>query len=327
MLSKILAMVTVGSLFVTASIASAQQPGKIPRVGLLSSSSSSSVASYTAAFQQGLRDLGYVEGSTIVIEYRYAEGKLDRLPKLAGELVGLKVDVIVVAGGATLVQAAKKATDTIPIVMTSSADPVGSGLVASLARPGGNVTGLSSLNQELGDKRLELLKEAVPKLSRVAVLGGQQSSRSQQIQEIEVAGKALGVRVQTLQMASAADLEKAFAAIIKERAGAIMTLIHPIFTAIRVQVAELAVKSRLPSMFPQPEAAEAGGLMAYGPDTLALYRRAATYVDKILKGRKPVDLPVEQPMKFEFVVNLKTAKQIGVTIPQSVLFRADRVFK
>jgi putative ABC transport system substrate-binding protein len=307
----------------------AQQSTKIFRIGYLSSSSPSSAAGSIDAFRQGLRDLSYVEGKNILIEYRYAEEKLDRLPALADELVGLKVDMIIAFGGATLVQAARKATATIPIVMTSSADPVGSGLVASLARPGGNVTGLSSLNLELGDKRLELLKEAVPNLSRAGILGGQESPGfARQMKEIEIAGKALGIRLQPVHMRRADDLKNAFASMTKERAGAVMTLINPIFSPqIRAQIADLAIRGRLPTMFPQPDAVEVGGLMAYGPDNLALHRRAATYVDKILKGTKPADLPVEQPIKFELIINLKTAKQIGLTIPPNVLARADRVIR
>jgi putative ABC transport system substrate-binding protein len=326
-MNKIICSALIALLFALSFPVEAQQPGKVPRIGFLSSASPSSFSAFTDAFRQGLRDLGYVDGKNILIEYRYAEGVLDRLPMLAGELVRLKVDVIVAAGGLTLVSAAKKVTDSIPIVMTNSADPVASGIVASLAQPGGNVTGLTTLARELGDKRLELLKEAVANLSRVAVVGGRDLSVSPQIKEIEIAGQALGVRIQRVQMAGVDDLEKAIAATIKERAGALMAMIHPMFTGIRSRLAGLAIKNRLPTMFPQPEAVEAGILMAYGPDTLALYRRAATYVDKILKGRKPADLPVEQPMKFEFVINLKTAKQIGLTIPPNVLARADRVIK
>ena len=324
----ILAIVLFVTLLPWAHLAEAQQRTKVPRIGFLSSPHlRRPFAAFTEAFRQGLRDLGYVEGKNILIEYRYAEGVLDRLPMLASELVGLNVDVIVAAGGLTLVSAAKKVTDSIPIVMTTSSDPVASGIVTSLARPGGNVTGLSTLARELGDKRLELLKEVVPKLSRVAVVGGRDLSVSPQIKEIEIAGRALGVRIQRVQMAGVEDLEKAIAATTKERAGALMTVIHPMFTGIRGRLADLAVKNRLPTMFPQPEAVDAGILMAYGPDTLALYRRAAVYVDKILKGTKPAELPVEQPVKFEFVINLKTAKQIGLTIPPNVLARADRVIR
>jgi putative tryptophan/tyrosine transport system substrate-binding protein len=326
-MNKIICSTLGAMLFALSVTVEAQQPTKVPRIGFLSSASPSSFSVFTEAFRQGLRDLGYVEGKNILIEYRYAGGVLDRLPMLAGELVGLKVDVIVAAGGLTLVSAAKKVTDSIPIVMTNSADPVASGIVASLAHPGGNVTGLSTLARELGDKRLELLKDTIPKLSRVAVVGGPNLSVSPQIKEIEIAGRALGVRIQRVQMAGVEDLEKAIAATIKECAGALMTMIHPMFTGIRGRLADHAVKNRLPTMFPQPEAVEAGILMAYGPDTLALYRRAATYVDKILKGRKPADLPIEQPTKFEFIVNLRTAKLIGLTIPPNVLARADRVLR
>jgi putative ABC transport system substrate-binding protein len=325
---KCLSWLMVTVLFTAVSLARAQKPGKVPQIGYLSSSSSSSVSLFTEAFRQGLRDLGYVEGKNILVEYRFADGKFDELPKLAGELVRLQVDVIVVAGGGTLVKATRKATDTIPIVMTSSADPVGSGLVASLAQPGGNVTGLSTLSLELGDKRLELLKEVVPKLSRVGVLGGPDSpGNSRQIKEIELASRTLGVRLQPVNVRGPNDMYDAFSKMTKERVGAVMTLIHPMFTPILGQIAELAVKNRLPSIFPQPEAVDAGGLMAYGRDSVALYRRAAVFVDKILKGRKPADLPVEQPMKFDLVINLKTAKQIGLTIPQWTLMKADRVIR
>ena len=327
MRKKVIGVALSALLFALSFPAQAQQPTKLPRIGFLSSVSPSSFLAFTEAFRQGLRDLGYVEGKTILIEYRFAEGVLDRLPMLAGELVSLKVDVIVAAGGLTLVAAAKKVTDSIPIVMTTSSDPVSSGIVAGLARPGGNVTGLSTLARELGDKRLELLKEVVPKLSRVAVFGGPNLSVSPQIEEIEIAGRALGVRIQRVQMAGVEDLEKSIAATTKERAGALMTVIHPMFTGIRGRLADLAVKNRLPTMVPHPEAVDAGILMAYGPDTLALYRRAATYVDKILKGTRPADLPVEQPRKFELAINLTTAKQIGLTIPPNVLARADRVIR
>ena len=314
-------------LLAVAVIAYAQQPAKVRRIGYLSSSFRSSLKAEFDAFRQSLRDLGYVEGQNLLIEYRYAEGALGRLRTLAEELVSLKVELMVVSGGATLVEAAKKATQEIPIVMTSSADPVGMGLIASLARPGGNVTGLTTMARELGDKRLELLKEVVPKLSLVGVLGGPETSGYSQMEEIEIAGKALGVRLHRVNMRGAEDLNNAFSTVIRERAGALMTLIHPMFTSIRQQIAELAIKNRLPTMFPQPEIVAAGGLLAYGPDNIVLYRRAAVYVDKILKGAKPADLPVEQPKKFEFIVNLKTAKQIGLTIPPNVLARADKVIK
>jgi putative ABC transport system substrate-binding protein len=260
-----LAIVLFVTLLPWAHLAEAQQRTKVPRIGFLSSASPPSFAAFTEAFRQGLRDLGYMEGKNILIEYRYAEGVLDRLPMLAGELVSLKVDVIVAAGGLTLVSAAKKVTDSIPIVMTNSADPVTSGIVASLARPGGNVTGLTTLARELGDKRLELLKETIPKLSRVAVVGGLDLSVSPQIKEIEIAARVLGVRIQRVQMARVEALEKAIAVTIKERAGALMTVIHPMFTGIRGRLADLAIKNRLPTMFPQPESVDVGILMAYGP--------------------------------------------------------------
>jgi putative tryptophan/tyrosine transport system substrate-binding protein len=251
LMNKIICGTLGAMLFALSVTVEAQQPTKVPRIGFLSSASPSSFLAFTEAFRQGLRDLGYVEGKNILIEYRYAEGVLDRLPMLAGELVGLKVDVIVAAGGLTLVAAAKKVTDSIPIVMTTSADPVASGIVASLAHPDGNVTGLTTLARELGDKRLELLKDTIPKLSRVAVVGGPNLSVSPQIKEIEIAGRALGVRIQRVQMARVEDLEKAIAATTKERAGALMTMIHPMFTGIRSRLADLAIKNRLPTMFPQ----------------------------------------------------------------------------
>jgi len=328
MKKKIAVLTLCALLFALCSSTDAQQTGKVARIGFLDSTTAAGSAIRREAFWQDMRKLGWIEGKNIAIEYRYAEGKLDRLPILASELVGLRVDVIVAAGGSTLVEAARKATETIPIVMTNSADPVGSGLVASLARPGGNVTGLSTLSLELGDKRLELLKEVVPKLSRVGVLGGRDlSSYGRQMKEIEIAGRALGVKLQAVHMSGADDLKDAFAAITKEGAGAVMTTVHPMLTPIRGQIAVLAIKSRLPTMFHQPEAVEDGILIAYGTHNLALYRRAATYVDKILKGARPADLPVEQPTKFELVINLKTAKQIGVIIPQRVLGRADKVIK
>jgi putative ABC transport system substrate-binding protein len=268
-----------------------------------------------------------VEGKNIVIEWRSAEGKADRLPALAAELVCLKVDVIVTAGpGST--RAAKEATPTIPIVMGQDTDPVGNGFVASLARPGGNITGLATLAPEIGGKRLELLKEIVPKLSRVAVLGTSTSPGSaQQLKEVERAAGALGVKLQYLDVLSFKDFETAFRAAGKGRAEAVLTLGSSILLSHRAQLADLAVKNRLPAIYAQPEYVEAGGLMTYGVSITDLFRRTATYVDKILKGAKPADLPVEQPQKFEFIVNLKAAKQIGLTIPPNVLARADRVIR
>jgi putative tryptophan/tyrosine transport system substrate-binding protein len=280
----------------------------------------------TEAFRQGLRDLGYIEGQNIIIEYRYAEGKVDRLADLAAELVGLKVDAIFAQSTAS-VQAAKKATTTVPIVSVSG-DPVGLGLVASLARPGGNVTGLTNFTSELAGKRLEFLKEAVSRVSRVAVLWNPDVlSSALRMQETEIAAPSLGIKLQPVAVREVNDFEHAFAALKKERADALFPLRSPLISNQVKRIVELATKNRVPGMYDASEFAEAGGLMSYGTMLPDLDRRAAVYVDKILKGAKPAELPVEQPMKFEFVVNLKTAKQIGLTIPQSVLYRADKVIK
>ncbi len=307
--------------------AEAQQPTKIPRIAYLTGVSLSAVAARIEAFRQGLRELGYVEGKNIVIEWRSAEGKLDRLPALAAELVRLKVDVIVTAGP-VLTRAAKEATSTVPIVMTLDPDPVGSGFVASLARPGGNITGLSILSPELSGKQLELLKETVTKLSRVAVLGNSTSpGNAQVLREMELAAGALGVKLQYLDVLSPKDIETAFRAASKGRAEAVLVLPSPVLPSQRTQIVDLAVKSRLPAIYWRSDFVEAGGLMSYGANQNDLDRRAATYVDKILKGRTPADLPVEQPMKFELIINLKAAKQIGLTIPPNVLVRADKVIR
>jgi putative tryptophan/tyrosine transport system substrate-binding protein len=300
--------------------------GESPTGGFLGTASPSAVLARVEAFRQGLRELGYVEGKSILIEYRWA-GKLDRMPDLAAELVRLKVDVIMTPGPAAT-RPAKEATSTIPIVMTQDNDPVGNGFVASLARPGGNITGLATLAPEIGGKRLELLKEIVPKLSRVAVLGTSTSPGSaQQLKQTERAAGALAVKLQYLDVLDPKDIETAFRAASKGRAEAVLMLTSSILNSQRAQLADLAVKNRLPAIYAQPEYVEAGGLMTYGVNLTDLYRRAATYVDKILKGTKPADLPVEQPTKFEFVINLKTAKQIGLTISPNVLARADRIIK
>jgi putative ABC transport system substrate-binding protein len=306
--------------------AHAQQP-KVPRIGYLGGVSLSANADRREAFRQGLRELGYVEGKNINIEWQYAEGKLDRLPALAAELVRLKVDVIVTGGGRGT-RTAKEATKTIPIVMAQVPDPVRDGFVASLARPGGNITGLSSLGPELSGKRLELLKEAVPKLSRVAVLGTSTApGHAQQLREIGLAAGALKVTLQFLDVLDPKAIETAFQAASKGHAEGVMVLSASVFVSRRTQVLDLAQKSRLPAIYYRPDFAEAGGLMSYGVNDTDLYRRAAIYVDKILKGAKPADLPVERPTRFKFVINLKTAKQIGLTIPPNVLARADRVIK
>jgi putative ABC transport system substrate-binding protein len=305
----------------------AQQPAKVPRIGYLALNSTSANSPRIEAFRQGLRELGYVEGKNIVIVYRYADGKLDRLPSLATELARTKVDIIV-SGGATTTRAAKEATATIPIVMAQDPDPVGNGFVASLARPGGNITGLSSLSADLSGKRLELLKEILPKLARLAVFEtSTNTGNAQQLRETELIAGAFGITLQRLDILGLKDIEPAFRAAAKGRADAVFLLRGPVLNSQRTQVVKLAAKSRLPATYPQSEYVEAGGLMSYGVSTADLDRRTATYVDKILKGAKPADLPVEQPIKFEFIINLKAAKQIGLTIPPNVLARADRVIK
>ena len=314
-------------LLPTADSAQAQQ-AKIPRLGFLIASSAPVQKPRLEAFRQGLQALGYVEGKNILIDYRYAEGKPERLPVLAAELLQLNVDIIVAAGGSPPAQAAKNATKTIPIVMTNPADAVGDGLVASLAHPGGNVTGISTFAPELSGKRLELLKEMLPGISRVAVLANRQfQGYGAQAKEIEAAAHALALNLKFVEVRGANDLDNAFAAISTARSGAILTLSDPVTFTLLKRIVEMSIKNRVPSMHLQAEYAEAGGMVAYGPSYAELYRRAATYVDKILKGTPPADLPVEQPTKFEFIVNLKTAKQIGVTIPPNLLVRADRVIK
>jgi len=327
MTKKILVWLLVTFFLANVSIAQAQQAGKIPRIGYLSGVSPSSIVARTEAFRQGLRELGYADAKNILIEWRYAEGKADRLPALAAELVSLKVDVIVTAGPLPT-RAAKEATTTIPIVMAQDPDPIGNGFVASLARPGGNITGLSMLASELSGKRLELLKETIPKLSRVAVFGtSTMPGTAQLLKEVELAAGALKVKLQYLDVVDPKDIENAFRAARKERADAVLSLASPVLDSHRTQIVELAVKNRLPVIYDRSEDVEAGGLMAYGVNLPGLHRRAATYVDKILKGRTPADLPVEQPMRFEFIINLLAAKKIGLTIPPNVLVRADKVIK
>jgi putative tryptophan/tyrosine transport system substrate-binding protein len=305
----------------------AQQPTKVSRIGFLIAGSPSDIPERTEAFRQGLRERGYVEGKNIVFEYRYAEGKLDRLPALAAELVRLKVDVIL-SGGPQSTRAAKDATFTIPIVMGFDNDPVGSGSVASLSRPAGNITGLSTLAPEISGKQLELLKEIVPRLSRVAILGNSTDpGNAQVVGETERAAVALGVQQLYLDVRAPEDIETAFRAASKGRADAVLTLPSFLLTSQRKQLVDLAVKSRFPAIYDRREFVEDGGLMTYAVSSTDLFRRAATYVDKILKGAKPADLPVEQPTKFELVINLKAAKQIGVTIPPNVLARADKVIR
>jgi len=324
-----LAVVLALSLLIAPLVAEAQTAGKVARIGYLAANLAASPHVHEA-FRQGLRDLGYVEGRNVVIEHRSAEGKLERLPALAAELVALKVDVIV-AAAALPALAAKQATRTIPIVFAGVADPVTSGLVSGLARPGGNVTGLSSLAPELVGKRLELLTHAVPGVSLVAVLwqpGGQvERTDKDMLKEAEVAALALGVRLQFVEARGSDDFDRAFSDMTRARAGALSVLPSSMFNSERKRLVELAAKNRLPAVYPQRAYVDAGGLMAYGPNLADLFRRAATYVDKILKGAKPADLPIEQPTKFELVVNLKTAKALGLTIPQSVLGRADDVIQ
>jgi len=312
-----------------APLAAEAQPGKVFRVGILTTGSPTDPSSVhlLGAFFQRLRELGYVEGQNLAVERRFAEGKYERFPDLAADLVRLKVDIIVAAGGLSPF-AAQKATKTIPIVMTNQADPVGGGLVASLARPGGNITGLSLLVPEIVGKQLQLLKEVIPRVSRVAILRNPANkTHAHSLKEVEVAARSLRVQPQTFEARGSEEFDGAFAAMTRERAGALLVLSDPMFWFNRTRIADLAATQRLPTMFAQREHAEAGGLMAYGANLSDALRQAATYVDKILKGAKPGDLPVEQPKKFELVINLKTAKALGLTIPQSVLGRADEIIQ
>ena len=308
-------------------MAQAQQPKKVSQIGFLSATSPSAIAARIEAFRQGMREVGYVEEKNIVIEYRYAEGNLDRLSELAAEMMRLKVDVIVSAGP-PITRAAKQATVTIPIVMAFDNDPVGNGFVASLARPSGNITGLSTHYPEISGKQVELMKEIVPRLARVAVFGNSiQPGNPQALRETELAAGALGVQLQYLDIRSPKDIETVFRAASKGRADAVLVLGNIVVTSHPKKFVELSAKSRLPAIYWNPEFVEAGGLMTYSVSITDLYQRAATYVDKILKGAKAADLPVEQPTKFEFIINLKAAKQIGLTIPPNVLARADKVIK
>ena len=308
-------------------MAEAQPLTKVSRIGYLQVTPSASVVARTEAFRQGLRELGYVEGQNILIEWRFAEGKADRLSFLAAELARLKVEVIVTSGP-TVTRSAKEANIAVPIVMTFDNDPVGNGFVSSLARPGGNITGLSSLAVDISGKQLELLKEIVPKLSRVAALGSSAiPGNAQVIQETELAARALEVNLQYVDARGSKDIEAAFRTASRGRADAVLVLAGPVLVINRKQVIDLAVKNRLPAMYYRREFVEDGGLMSYGVNFADLDRRAATYVDKILKGAKPADLPIERPTKFELLINLKAAKQIGLTIPPNVLARADKVIR
>ena len=303
----------------------AQQQGKVPRIGFISTASLSSLASRLDSFRQGLREFGYVEGTNVAIEYRSAEGNIDRLPELAADLVRLKVDCIVTAGGSPT-RAAKQATGAIPIIMANTADPVNEGFIASLARPGGNITGLSNFVSDLAGKRLELLKEAIPKLSRVAFFLDVRRPSSD-LKETEAAARLLKVQINSVAVESSEDMENGFRSIVRARADAFIPDRGGFFVTHQKGLVELAVKYRLPGMYPEQEFVDAGGLMTYATSISDLYRRAAFYVDKILKGVKPADLPVEQPKKFELIINLKAAKQIGLTIPPEVLARANRLIK
>jgi putative ABC transport system substrate-binding protein len=318
-------------LVVAWAVVHAQQPNKVPRIGYLSSSDPATESTRSEPIRRALVELGYIEGQNIAIEYRYAEGKRDRLPELAAELVRLKkIDIFVAAGGNVTVRAAKNATKTIPIVMAGSgADPIEAGLVESLARPGGNVTGVTNLGPELGGKRLELLKEAVPKIARVAVLydpANQPSIRDVK-KLLPVTARALGLTIQPWEVRAADGFEKVFAALNKQRPDGLYPAGGPLMRANANRIAAFALKSRLPSVYTNRPYVDAGGLMSYGADLADSYRRVAYYVDKILKGAKPADLPVERPTKFELIINLNTAKQIGITSPPNVLARADKVIR
>jgi putative ABC transport system substrate-binding protein len=327
MKSKLLFCSLITVLVITAPVAEAQQPKKIPRIGLLLAPTPSFYSARVEAFRQGMRELGYFEGKNLVIEYRYAEGKVDRLPDLAAELVNLKVDLILTASNDGVL-AAKKATRTIPIVFGTAADPVGSGLVPSLAQPGGNITGLSNVAQDVYGKRLELLKESFPKVTRGAFLCRSSGPRKNlPFTEMEAVAKALGVKLQPHDVRGVDDFDGAFEAAKREGAQAVITCPDLVINAQQARILHFATSSRLPAMYAGPEFVDAGGLMSYAPRYTDAWRRAATYVDKILKGTKPADLPIEQPTKFEFVINLKAAKQIGVTIPPNVLARADKVIR
>jgi putative ABC transport system substrate-binding protein len=331
MKKKITVLTLCAMLFALSSSASAQQPKKVHRLGYLSNTDPVGESTRSEAIRLALRELGYIEGQNIAVEYRYMEGKRDRLAELVAELVRLKVDLIVAAGGPPSIQAAKNATKTIPIVMVGTGiDPVEAGFIESLARPGGNVTGITLLSRELGGKRLELLKEAVPKLARVAVLYDPALPGIARVvkEDLPVAARALGLTVRSWEVRNADGFEKAFAVLNKERPdGLYVPAGGPLMTANEKRIVGFALKSRLPSLYARREFVDAGGLMSYGADLADSYRRVAYFVDRILKGAKPADLPVEQPTKFEFVINLKTAKQIGVTIPPDLLARATRIIR
>jgi putative tryptophan/tyrosine transport system substrate-binding protein len=315
-------------LVVTAAVAEAQQPKKAWRIGFLSSMSPGAYAHLYTAFQQGLGDLGYVDGKNVMIKARWAEGNTERLPELAAELVGLKVDLIVSTGGTLTALAAKAATTNIPVVFTAGGDLVRGGLISSLSRPGGNLTGLNLLTTDLGIKRLELLKETFPKIRRVGILGNPGNPNHMiQVNETRAAAKELGLQVQVLEARNLNEVETVFSKLSEKSVSALLMLPDSMLNAHRERSAELATKSRVPAIFEFKEFVEAGGLMSYGTNIVAVYRRVAVYIDKIVKGAKPSELPVEQPTNFEFVINLKAAKQMGLTIPPNVLSRADKVIR
>lgn len=329
MSNKIFCLVLCALLFASSFPAAAQQPKKIPRIGYVSPTGDPKTpGSAVEGFRQGLRDFGYIEGKNIVVEYRYVEGKGDRNPSLVAELVKLKVDVLVVPGPGGS-RAAKQATKTIPIVIVSQEDPVAAGFIDSLARPGGNITWVTRFTRELSGKRLELLTQVVPKISRVGVLWDSRSQSSQPtlFKDYEAAAGSLKIQLQSVEVRGLNDFEGAFRAAAKARASAIIVIRNPLHSRHPKQLADLAIKNRLPSMYETSDYVDAGGLVSYSPNEAERFRRAAYFVDRILKGAKPADLPVEQPTKFDFVINLKTAKQIGVTIPPIVLGRADRVIR
>jgi putative tryptophan/tyrosine transport system substrate-binding protein len=326
---RIFFAIDVVLLFAVSAPAAAQQAIKIPRIGFLSAAGSSSITitARVQAFRQGLRELGYVEGKNLFVEYRYADGEQDRLKEVTAELVRLNVDVIV-TGGPTATRPAKEATATIPIVMGFDNDPVGAGFVASLARPGRNITGLSTLHPEISGKQLELLKEIIPKIARVAVFGSwTQPGNAEALRQVKAAAQELGLQLQQLEIQVTKDIDTVFRDATNARAEAILVLANPVIIYQQEHFIALAAKSRIPAVYSQPEFVDAGGLLSYTASFTDLFRRAATYVDKILKGAKPAELPVEQPAKFEFMINLRTAKQIGLTIPPQVLARADRVIR
>jgi len=324
---KIIICLLTTALLSTAPFLGAQQAGKVPRIGFLGNSTAALEANLIGPFREGLRDLGYVDGRNILIEYRWAEGKYERFPTLIAEMIALKVELIVTAGTPAAL-AVKKATTSIPLVMIAVGDPVANGLITSLARPGGKITGLTSISMELEGKRLELLREIVPRLSRVAVLWNPANPVAAiLVKDAQVAAEVLRMKLQLVGVQAAEEFDNAFAAIVRERAGALTVLADRLFLHNRDRIVEFTTKRRLTTVYAYVELVEAGGLMSLGPNYAQMHRRAATYVDKILKGTKPADLPVEAPLKFELIINLKAAKQIGLTIPQSVLYRADKVIK